>query len=485
MRSLKFRPQVRPGRAAARLTVLALVSALAWFPALGQAAPEPRREQLLNGLRALLVHRPADPNVLVRLRVHSGAAFDLAGKEGMMSLLAAVMFDEEDFRFVEEDLGGRLEVVVGYDAIDVTATAPAKDFPRVIELLRSSLTALQLTPEAVARLRAERAGRLGAGQVAAPVVADRAAAARLFRPHPYARVVEGTPESVARIEYADLHLARERFINPNNTTLVVVGGVEPKGVMRLLRQSLGGWRKSDGIVPATFRRPDAPDPRTLVVNHPGAEGYEVRLYVAGLARTDRDRGAADVLAALAAERWQAASPGLKAAALSVRHESFRDGGLFRLGAAAGSAPEAAAALASAREVLRQLAAQPVTTAQFETARQAVAATRSRDAQGDAGAADIWLDAHTYDSAASSGPEALKALGALTPADLQRVAARLFQNAAAAVAVGDAERLRAELARAGGVEVFGEAAVRPEPAAPPAPAGREPQKQPAIQLKRPW
>jgi zinc protease len=490
MRSLKIRPKARPGRPSPRPPALLLIStlmlALASLPALGQTTPEPRREQLLNGLRTLLVHRPADPNVLVKLRVHSGAAFDLAGKEGMMSLLAAAMFDAEDFRFVEEDLGGRLEVKVDYDAINITVAAPARDFGRVIELLRSSLTNLQLTPEGVVRLRSERVERAGAEPVTAALTADRAAAARLFRPHPYARVTEGTPESLARVEYADLHLDHERFINPNNTTLVVVGGVEPKAVMRLLRQALGGWRKSDRLVPATFRRPEAPDARTLIVNRTGSDKYEVRLALAGLARTDRDRAAAEVLASLAAEHWRSASSELKGATVFARHESFRDGGLFRLGASAGSAAEAAGALAAAREVLRQLAAQQVTSARLEAARQEVAAAWARAAQGDEGAANLWLDAHTYDSTIVSGAEAQRALSSLTPAEVQRVAARLFQHTpAAAVAVGDAESLRAELARAGGVEIFGEAAGKVD--APPAvaPAAKDAPKQPAIQLKRPW
>lgn len=486
MSSLKIRPRLRLVSSFTRLMTAALIIGIAVTSALGQGAVEPRRDQLLNGLRVLMVHRPADTDVLVRLRVHSGAAFDLAGKEGMMSLLAATMFNEEDFRFVEEDLGGRLQVSVDYDAINVTATATAKDFDRLIAMLRSSLADLQLTPDLVAAVRAERVKRLSAEQPNDSAVADRTVAARLFLPHPYSRSIEGTPESVARIEYADLHLARERFLNPNNTTLVIFGRVEPRAVMRLLRQSLGGWRKSDRIVPATFRRPEAAEARTLVVNRPGSESYELRLAVAGLARTDRDRAAADLLAAIVRERLTAASPELRNAEPHVKHESFRDGGIFLLSARAGSASSAARTLADARGVLQQLASQPVSQSQLDAARQTVAAKLSESGAGDAGASTIWLDAHTYGDAALSGASLLRAVNALTPAEIQRVASRLFANThAATVAVGDAERLRAEMAAAGGVEVFGEAAEKSHtPTPPPAATPKGAQKQPALQLKRP-
>src|SRR3712207_3267462 len=94
------------------LTALLLLCS-AWGAAPAQSAPEPRREQLLNGLRILLWSRPADQNVLLKLRVHSGAAFDLAGKEGLMATLADAMFDQQTRDYVTDELGGRLDVAVG------------------------------------------------------------------------------------------------------------------------------------------------------------------------------------------------------------------------------------------------------------------------------------------------------------------------------------------------------------------------------------
>ena len=56
---------------------------------------------------------------------------------------------------------------------------------------------------------------------------------------------------------ADLMLARERFLNSNNATLAIIGGVTKTRAMRALRQILGPWRKSEQIVPTTFRQPTA------------------------------------------------------------------------------------------------------------------------------------------------------------------------------------------------------------------------------------
>src|SRR5207253_5324836 len=102
-----------------------------------QTLPEPTREQLLNGLTVLFWQRPGDANVLLRLRVHSGAAFDLAGKAGTMALLGDALFPDPATReYVTEQLGGRLDVSTDYDAIDVTISGKAREFERMIEMLR-------------------------------------------------------------------------------------------------------------------------------------------------------------------------------------------------------------------------------------------------------------------------------------------------------------------------------------------------------------
>jgi len=159
--------------------------------AAAQPAPEPQRQQLLNGLRVLMLPRNGDSNVLVKMRIHSGAAFDLAGKEGLMTALAAAFFDPNTREYVTDDLGGRLEVRTSYDSIDVTLQGRASDFERFLELLRNGLVNIQLTPETVERVRAElvkaASASAGAGE------ADRMVAARLFNPFPYARPWRGRP----------------------------------------------------------------------------------------------------------------------------------------------------------------------------------------------------------------------------------------------------------------------------------------------------
>src|ERR671938_248249 len=115
-----FRPQLA--------ALLALLLPLTFYfqgaKGSAQSFPEPRREQLLNGLNILLWERPGSPDVLLKLRVRSGAAFDLAGKAGTMAILGDALFADPTTReYITNELGGKIEVTTDYDSINVTLSA--------------------------------------------------------------------------------------------------------------------------------------------------------------------------------------------------------------------------------------------------------------------------------------------------------------------------------------------------------------------------
>src|SRR5689334_24652425 len=115
--SIRVLSRVFHGLAASALPLL-LVALLVVQPALSQTPKEPEHEQLLNGLRVLVWSQPGSPELLVKLRINSGAAFDLAGKSGQMAVLGDLLFpDAATVDFFTDELGGKLDVSVNYDSV--------------------------------------------------------------------------------------------------------------------------------------------------------------------------------------------------------------------------------------------------------------------------------------------------------------------------------------------------------------------------------
>ena len=463
-------PVVRriPVRLFACAAISLLCLSLVPLPLRAQPA-QPDREVLLNGLRLLLWSQPANPEVILKLRINSGAAFDLAGKSGQMALLSDLLFpDPATVEFFTGEMGGKLDVSVNYDSTTITMVGKANEFEQIVEVLRNGLLATQLTPEMVTRMRDARIKLLKDSAIAPAAVADRAITARLFGDFPYGHPSAGSPEDVARVDRADLMMARDRFLNSNNATLAVVGGVTKARALKTVRQLLGPWRKSEEIVPTTFRQPNAPDTRTLVVNVPGPS-VEIRLAARGISRSDTDFNNSLVLARLAQHRWQASSAQLAKEPVFARSDAFVLPGVFVMGATVGQMA-VTDSLANAKKVIDSLMTTPATPEELERARTEVINEVSSLLSKPDASTDPWLDADTYRF--STAQDQIALLKAVTSAQVQRVATRLFNKPVVSVVAGESASVKAALQGHVPFEVLGEIAT---PAPTPKPATKPPAK----------
>ena len=452
-----------PGVVVALLVFVAVPSTLAQLP------KEPEREQLLNGLNLLIWPQPGSPELIVKLRINSGAAFDLAGKSGQMALLGDLLFpDAATVDYFTDELGGKLDVSVTYDSMTITMVGKAAELEQVISVLRNALLGTQFAPEVVTRIREARIKSIRDVAVSPATVADRAIAVRLFGDFPYGRRPGGTPEDLARVERADVMLAHERFLSSNNATLAIVGGVTRPRVFRTVRQLLGPWHKSDKLVPTTFTQPKAADPRTLIVGSPGPTS-EIRLAVRGVARSDADFHASLIAARLAQHRWVAMAAELANQPVFVRSDAYVLPGVFVMGASVNT-DKAGDALANATKVIESMRSTPATVAELDRARSEVVNELAAVVTKAEAIPDPWLDLATYRLSAVQDQLALLRL--VTAGDIQRVSNRLFKDTTvASVITGEPAQLKATLQGRVQFEVLGEVAAPAPSLKPPVkPAG---------------
>jgi predicted Zn-dependent peptidase len=237
--------------------------------------------------------------------------------------------------------------------------------------------------------------------------------------------------------------------------------------MRAVRQLLGPWRKSEQVIPTTFRQPAPADPRTLIVNVAGPT-VELRLAARGVARSDADFATAEILARVAQNRWQATTPELAKQPVFARNDAFVLPGAFVIGAAVNEMT-VADALANARKVIDSLMKAPPTAEELERAKTDVINELTPVITKPEALADPWLDADTYRLSAAQDQIAL--LRAVTAPEVQRVANRLFNKTIVSVVAGETAPLKAALQGRYQYEVLGEIATpAPSPKPPAKPAG---------------
>lgn len=398
-----------------------------------QNPPAPRQEKLLNGLKILMRNDSQASDVSVKIRVHSGAAFDPQGKEGVMRMLAENIFPNETVReFFAEDLGGGLEIVTNYDYIQINATAKPEEFLTLLETLANAVARPTIDKETTLRLRALQIEQVREMEKNPAYVADLAVARRLFGTFPYGRPLFGTVESVQKIDFADLIVARDRFFTADNATIVITGNFKPDLAFRAARRYFGAWAKSDGRIPSTFRQPDAPASGLPVLESPVPNKSEFRIALRGFARNDADFYAAQILERILHNRVQARE-GKNA---FVRHEAHVLPGAVIFGVSDWNLGRIkkegnVVSLPKTDGYQEYFLKEAVKAEEFEKAKNELAA---QSKQPDA--AELWLDADTFRLAT------LKTAPQATVADAQRVLEKLQKQPAATVLIFADEATRA-------------------------------------------
>lgn len=405
--------------------------------------PEPRQENLLNGLKVLIWNDPSAEKVTVKIRIHNGAAFDPKDKPGVMALLSDILFPTEQAKaYFTEDLEGSLDVQCNYDYIQITATGKTEELQAILETLATAVINPEISKqnfEIVQKARLDKAAEFEKNPAS---IADRAIAKRLYGEFPYGRSVEGTTGSLMKIDAADLKIANDRFFTADNATLAVIGKVNPDFVYRASRRLFGRWKKSGVKIPSTFREADAPLQGNQFIAFPDAEN--ARIYQASrfAARNSKDYQAGLILADILSERlkktvldFQSSNPGNQIY-VSVRNQPYFLNGAFVIGITA-PADKASAFLKQSKE--RNLL-QKISDAEFARSKNSQISVLTNAASNKSITAEMWLDSITYKLAPPA--EQFRKLQNISISDVGNLMQNSLANAPfVEVVIGDPVKLK--------------------------------------------
>ena len=415
--------------------LLVLLGTAVFSAAQAQNFPAPRESKLLNGMKLLVWNDAKTSKAVVKLRIHSGSAFDPLGKEGVMQLLSDILFPVETTReFFTEDLNGNFEIITNYDYIQINASGDADKFLTILEALAPAVTNPQINKETTEKVRTALLARVRELEKNPSYVADQAVARRLLGNFPYGRPQLGSAESLAKIDFADILLAEQRFFTADNATMVVSGNVSPEFALRATKRLFGGWLKSDKKVPSTFAQPDAPAADLQILDTPQEKTSEIRFAMRSLARNDKDFHAAQILEKVLQNRIQTR----EGKNSFVRYNSNTLPGLIVFGVSewnVGTVKKVGDKIAlpddikSYQNIFLKDAVKPE---EFEKAKIAL---NEKIKQPDM--LDYWLDAETFKLV--SVKDDRQKYQSVTPADVQRVLERLRKEAVASVLVVSSEK----------------------------------------------
>src|ERR1700730_2655186 len=248
------------------------------------ASPEPpvTEATLDNGLRVLVLEDHRNPIATIQIWYKVGSRNEIPGATGLAHFLEHMMFKgtrtygKGQFAQVVEENGGQDNAFTSHDVTSyyVNIAADRVDFILGIEADRMRkllLDAKEIDSErqVVAEERRTRTEDDPDGYLSEEFLAAA------YKAHPYGWPVIGWMEDIARITPLELRAFYDRYYQPNNALLVVVGDVEARRIVGRVREIFGKIPRAPAPPPMLVAEPPQrgdrgplarrPDPRSPIV----------------------------------------------------------------------------------------------------------------------------------------------------------------------------------------------------------------------------
>jgi predicted Zn-dependent peptidase len=258
--------------------------------------------QLPNGLKLMIVEQHELPLADFVLVVGSGGTVDPTGKPGVANLTSTMLVEGTPTRSSLEIadqiafLGVGLGTNSNWDASTVSLHTPIAQVDSALALFADVILRPTFPANEFERIRKNRLTELIQLKDRPTAIANQAYASILYgAAHPYGQALIGTEASITGMATSDLVNYYKTHFFPNNSTLIIVGDVNPAQIERKIAGVFGGWQR--GTVPpyTLAEAPKAGATTVYLIDKPGAAQSSFRIGSIGVPRSTKDYFALTVM----------------------------------------------------------------------------------------------------------------------------------------------------------------------------------------------
>ena len=208
-----------------------------------------------KGLKFWLVRSHAVPVVSLEFAMRGGSAQDPADKAGLGSLLAGLLdegagdLDSQAFHRALDEKAVEMSFHCDRDNWSGRLRTLTRNLDRAAELLRLAINTPRFDDEPFERAREHMYARLRHDANDPMSVASRVWRSKAFAGHAYGEPTEGSIETLARIERADLVVAAKRGIARQDLMIAVVGAIDETSAAALVDKAFADLPAKHSLAP--------------------------------------------------------------------------------------------------------------------------------------------------------------------------------------------------------------------------------------------
>ncbi|HZA49444.1 MAG TPA: pitrilysin family protein [Myxococcaceae bacterium] len=238
-------------------------------------------ETLPSGATVIVREESAVPLFAMRGAFLGGVRYETPADNGRASLLARTLTrgtptrDAEDISRLIDELAGSLSAACGRNSVTVRGDFLSRHFHRAFELFADVLRNPTFPEPEVQRERTLLLQDILTRDDKPSGVAFDLFARTLFDRHPYRLPLLGERAAVERLTREALLEWHERYMDPSQLVLAVVGDVRASEVVELARQAFGEATGKAGAPPRLVPDPPLAAPRRVIQTLPRAQSHLV------------------------------------------------------------------------------------------------------------------------------------------------------------------------------------------------------------------
>jgi predicted Zn-dependent peptidase len=214
----------------------------------GFSVPAPRKFTLDNGMAVTLVEYGTLPKVTVRLTVRTGNIDEKAGEVWLSDVVGDLLSQGTETRTAAQvaesaaRMGGEIAVNVGEDRTDLTADVLSEFGPEIAGLIADVATHPKFPESELARLKGDRLRQLSIAKSQPQQMASEKFRALLYGDHPYGRLFP-TDDMLKGYTIGQVRAFYDANFGAARAHLYAAGKFDGKAMEAAIRKAFSGWKR--------------------------------------------------------------------------------------------------------------------------------------------------------------------------------------------------------------------------------------------------
>jgi predicted Zn-dependent peptidase len=267
----------------------------------GVRIPPHQRFTLANGVKLILIPRHDVPLIAFEAVLRGGARLDPQQRTGVASLTAELLSHgaggRNAYAFTDavEGAGGSFDADAHSEAIVVHGEFLAHDRELLLDLLADALLRPTFDADELDKLRTRRIEFIKAAKDSEPQsLIGSYGRALLFAGHVYGKPVGGSERSLATITRADVVKFYQDQFGADRLTLVFAGDFDPAVLSKAVTAAFASWRRAGAPLPPLTEPARVKGRRVLLIDAPGSAQTYFWIANVGVARAYPQRAALEI-----------------------------------------------------------------------------------------------------------------------------------------------------------------------------------------------